>query len=123
MTQSCIHAGYRDSDRTTSDDCTEPVPNVPKVVSTFRLQTLDPPTAIISGHDLAAVGIYRAITERGLLPGRDIAVTGGGDHPFGTRWLHNFVPARVPSKSGFAKASGTGLRQEALQKIVPPADF
>ncbi|CAE6779034.1 substrate-binding domain-containing protein [Paraburkholderia sp. SEWSISQ10-3 4] len=48
------------------------------------LEADDPPTAIISGHDLVAVGIYRAITERGLVPGRDIAVIGGDDHPFGT---------------------------------------
>lgn len=48
------------------------------------LEADDPPTAIISGHDLVAVGIYRAITERGLAPGRDIAVIGGDDHPFGT---------------------------------------
>lgn len=44
----------------------------------------DPPTAIISGHDLVAVGIYRAITERGLAVGRDVAVIGGDNHPFGT---------------------------------------
>jgi len=48
------------------------------------LETDDPPTAIISGHDLMALGIYRAITERGLVPGRDVAVIGGDDHPFST---------------------------------------
>jgi LacI family transcriptional regulator len=48
------------------------------------LETEEPPTAIISGHDLVALGIYRAITERGLVPGRDVAVIGGDDHPFGT---------------------------------------
>lgn len=48
------------------------------------LDTDGPPTAIISGHDLVALGIYRAITERGLVPGRDVAVIGGDDHPFGT---------------------------------------
>jgi LacI family transcriptional regulator len=48
------------------------------------LDTDDPPTAIISGHDLVALGIYRAISERGLVPGRDVVVIGGDDHPFGT---------------------------------------
>ena len=48
------------------------------------LEADDPPTAIISGHDLVALGIYRAITERGMVPGRDVAVIGGDDHPFGT---------------------------------------
>lgn len=48
------------------------------------LDAPNPPTAIISGHDLVALGIYRAVTERGLAMGRDIAVIGGDNHPFGT---------------------------------------
>jgi LacI family transcriptional regulator len=48
------------------------------------LETDDPPTAIICGHDLMVLGIYRAITERGLVPGRDVAVIGGDDHPLST---------------------------------------
>jgi hypothetical protein len=37
--------------------------------------------------------------------------------------LHKSVFLVRPVELGFAEASRTGLRQEVLQKIVPPADF
>lgn len=43
----------------------------------------DPPTAIVCGHDLVALGVMRAITETGRTPGEDIGVIGGDDHPIG----------------------------------------
>jgi LacI family transcriptional regulator len=46
------------------------------------LELADPPTAILCGHDLIAIGVMRAIAESGKTPGRDIAVIGGDNHPF-----------------------------------------
>jgi DNA-binding LacI/PurR family transcriptional regulator len=40
-----------------------------------------PPTAIIAGNDLMALGAMSAIQERGLIVGRDIAVAGFDDIP------------------------------------------
>ena len=42
-----------------------------------------PPTAIVCGHDLMALGVMRMIAQRGLRPGTDIGVIGGDNHPIG----------------------------------------
>ncbi len=36
------------------------------------LQLPDPPTAILCGHDLVAIGVLRGIAETGRVPGRDV---------------------------------------------------
>lgn len=41
----------------------------------------DPPTAIATGNDLMAFGAIKAAQERGLVVGRDIAITGFDDIP------------------------------------------
>lgn len=43
----------------------------------------DPPTAIVCGHDIVAMGVMRAISETGRVPGKDVGVIGGDDHPIG----------------------------------------
>lgn len=40
------------------------------------------PTAVFAGNDYIAVGVYRAIREAGLEPGRDIGVAGYGANAF-----------------------------------------
>jgi LacI family transcriptional regulator len=47
------------------------------------LDLKNPPTAIVCGNDLMAIGAIRAIAERGFIPGRDIGVIGGDNHPVG----------------------------------------
>jgi len=47
------------------------------------LSLKDPPTAILCGNDLAAMGAMRAISEAGLQPGTDVGVIGSDDNPFG----------------------------------------
>lgn len=47
------------------------------------LSTPNPPTAIVCGHDLMALGVMRMIAQRGLRPGLDIGVIGGDNHPIG----------------------------------------
>lgn len=41
----------------------------------------DPPTAVVCAYDLVAFGVYGALRERGLRPGRDISVIGCDDIP------------------------------------------
>lgn len=45
------------------------------------LSLTDPPTAIVCVSDLLALGCDAALRDRGLTPGRDIAVTGFDDSP------------------------------------------
>lgn len=49
----------------------------------------NPPTAILCGNDLVAMGAMRAIAEAGKKPGHDIGVIGSDDNPFGQ---HMVVP-------------------------------
>lgn len=54
------------------------------VAAARRLLDLpDPPTAIVCGHDLVALGVIRAIGETGRTAGTDVGVIGGDDHPIG----------------------------------------
>jgi DNA-binding LacI/PurR family transcriptional regulator len=41
----------------------------------------DPPTAVVCVSDLCAYGVLRALAERGLRPGHDVAVVGFDDTP------------------------------------------
>ncbi|MEV6276768.1 LacI family DNA-binding transcriptional regulator [Nocardia sp. NPDC051832] len=45
------------------------------------LDRRDPPTAIAAGGDVLALGVLEAMRRRGLIPGRDISVTGFDDIP------------------------------------------
>lgn len=45
------------------------------------LSLLEPPTAIAAGNDLMALGAMSAAQERGLVVGKDIAITGFDDIP------------------------------------------
>ncbi|MBX4935947.1 LacI family DNA-binding transcriptional regulator [Rhizobium bangladeshense] len=45
------------------------------------LQLEDRPTAVILIYEIMAIGLYRRLTESGILPGRDLAVIGFRDAP------------------------------------------
>lgn len=47
----------------------------------FLLTQLQPPTAIFAVNDFLAIGLFGALRQRGLVPGRDIAVVGYNDTP------------------------------------------
>lgn len=42
------------------------------------LDRVDPPTAVIMANDLASFGAMNALNKRGIVPGKDISVTGIG---------------------------------------------
>ncbi len=45
------------------------------------LKGLQPPTALIAGNDLMAIGALSAAQDRGLVVGRDVSITGFDDIP------------------------------------------
>lgn len=90
------------------------------------LDLRDPPTAIVCGHDLMAVGVMRAISERGFVPGQDIGVIGGDNHPVG-----KLISPALTTFSAETHAAGRRMVQmlrarldgtpaEALQEVWAP---
>jgi len=78
----------------------------------------DPPTAIVCGHDLMAIGVMRAISERGLLPGQDVGVIGGDNHPVG-----RLVSPPLTTFSAETQAAGHRMVQMLLAHLGgTPAD-
>jgi DNA-binding LacI/PurR family transcriptional regulator len=53
----------------------------------LELPPAERPSAVVAFNDLMAIGALRAVQEKGLLPGRDIAVTGFDDTPL-TQYLN-----------------------------------
>jgi DNA-binding LacI/PurR family transcriptional regulator len=45
------------------------------------LDLAEPPTAVLLIYEVTAIGVYRCLFERGLAPGRDLAVVGFRDEP------------------------------------------
>jgi LacI family transcriptional regulator len=91
------------------------------------LETSDPPTAIVCGHDTVALGVMRAISEMGKVVGKDVGVIGGDDHPMGrlvTPALTTF--SAETNKAGhrmvemlFARLNGT--KPGELQEVWSPS--
>ncbi len=85
-----------------------------------------PPTAIVCGHDLMALGVIRMITQRGLRPGVDVGVIGGDNHPLGALIdppLTSFTaPTREAGKRMVEMLMATlaGTPAEQLQEVWVP---
>lgn len=90
------------------------------------LDLLEPPTAIVCGHDIVALGVMRAIAETGRRPGEDIGVIGGDDHPIG-----RYVQPALTTFSAETQRAGRrmvemlmarldGTPVSGLQEIWPP---
>ena len=80
----------------------------------------DRPTAIVCGHDLMAIGVMRAISERGYVAGRDIGVIGGDNHPVG-----NLISPALTTFSADTRAAGRRMVQLLLARLegVPTEDL
>ena len=72
----------------------------------------DPPTAILCGHDLVAMGAMRAIYEAGKVPGRDVGVIGSDDNPFG-----RFTDPPLTTFTAPAEAAGRRLAELVLAHL------
>lgn len=56
----------------------------------------DPPTAIMAGNDLTAFGVMKAVQERGLAVGKDVAVGGFDDIPLAEHVHPGLTTIRQP---------------------------
>jgi DNA-binding LacI/PurR family transcriptional regulator len=74
-----------------------------------------PPTAIMASSDVFALGVMRAVTQRGGRPGVDVAVTGFDDSPLASAVSPGLTSIRQP----VAEIAATALR--LLQ--APPGDL
>ncbi|MHC6225585.1 LacI family DNA-binding transcriptional regulator [Pseudomonas sp. X10] len=79
-----------------------------------------PPTAIVCGHDLIALGVLRGIAETGKAPGRDVGVIGGDNHPIG-----RFVQPSLTTFSAQTHRAGKRMAQMLLERLAgrPPQEL
>src|SRR5690606_1498778 len=86
----------------------------------------NPPTAILCGHHLAAIGAIRAVYECGKIPGADIGIIGCDDNPFGRYTsppLTTFAAPREAIGRRLAEmllAAMSGTPQSDLQEVWKP---
>jgi LacI family transcriptional regulator len=72
----------------------------------------DPPTAIVCGHDLVALGVMRAISETGRNPGEDVGVIGGDDNPIG-----RYVSPALTTFSAETRRAGRRMVEMLLLRL------
>lgn len=77
------------------------------------LELPDPPTAIVCGHDLIALGVMRGIAETGNTPGRDVGVIGGDDHPIG-----RYVQPSLTTFSAETHRAGKRMAEMLLERLA-----
>ncbi|MFC0397903.1 LacI family DNA-binding transcriptional regulator [Paraburkholderia rhizosphaerae] len=81
------------------------------------LELPDPPSAILAGHDLIAMGVMRGITETGRTPGRDIGVIGSDDDPIG-----RYIQPSLTTFSADTRRAGKRMAEMLLERLAgtPP---
>ena len=92
-----------------------------------RLMNLaDPPTAILCGNDIVAIGAMRALQEHSRAPGRDVGIIGRDDNPFGSYMsppLTTFTAPRVAAGRRMTEMlleAMSGVAADKLQEIWKP---
>ncbi|MEX3979977.1 LacI family DNA-binding transcriptional regulator [Paraburkholderia sp. EG287A] len=73
----------------------------------------DPPTAIVCGHDLTALGALRGIAETGRVPGRDVGVIGGDNHPIG-----RYVQPALTTFTAETYRAGKRMAEMLLERLA-----
>ncbi|MCS7259851.1 MAG: LacI family DNA-binding transcriptional regulator, partial [Anaerolineae bacterium] len=77
-----------------------------------------PPTAIIAGNDLMALGVMSAIQDQGLEVGRDVAVAGFGDIPLAETSYPTLTTVRIPAQQ-MGRMVGQMLVMSARGQEIP----
>jgi LacI family transcriptional regulator len=75
----------------------------------------DPPTAIVAGNDMLALGCYSAMEEAGLRCPEDISIVGFNDMPFIDRFSPPLTSVRIPHYD-----IGTHAAELMLERIERP---
>ncbi len=78
-------------------------------------------TAVLAGNDLLALGVYDALSERGLRCPDDISVVGFNDMPFMDKVSPPLTTVRIPHYEIGAEAAR--LLLEVLIRPGPPSAF
>jgi len=82
------------------------------------LSRRNPPTAIIAGNDLMALGVMSAIQDQGLEVGSDVAVAGFGDIPLAETSHPSLTTVRLPTQQ-MGKLVGQMLVMSACGQEIP----
>jgi len=80
----------------------------------------NPPTAILCGNDLVAMGAMRAISEIGRLPGQEVGVIGSDDNPFGRHMvvpLTTFTSPRIEAGKRIAELLLGAIDRQPATKL------
>jgi DNA-binding LacI/PurR family transcriptional regulator len=77
-------------------------------VAHAMLDLPSPPTAVLLVYEVTAIGVYRCLFERGLVPGRDLSVVGFRDEP-SIRFLVPSLTCFTLSLRDLGRAVGTAL--------------
>jgi LacI family transcriptional regulator len=80
----------------------------------------NPPTAILCGNDLVAMGAMRAISEAGQRPGHDVGVIGSDDNPFGEHMavpLTTFTSPRVAAGRRLAELLLMAIKRQPASEL------
>lgn len=90
------------------------------------LKEHEPPTAILAGNDLMALGCYDALAKHGLTCPDDISVIGFNDMPFAERFNPPLTSVRIPHyrlgelAADLLLAAITSERREATHLLLEP---
>jgi LacI family transcriptional regulator len=84
------------------------------------LDAPEPPTAIFAGNDLQAMGVYRALYERGLRVPDDMSVVGFDDLPLVALLTPALTTVRQPVRDMGALATRMLLRMVAGKPLESP---
>jgi len=85
------------------------------------LLSLEPrPTAIFTGNDEMALGVYQAARDAGLQVPRDLSVVGFDDSPIASRVWPPLTTVRLPIRDMGRYAADLLMKQEDLPARPPP---
>ncbi|UJW29645.1 LacI family transcriptional regulator [Saccharothrix sp. AJ9571] len=73
------------------------------------------PELVVTGNDYFALGVYKAVRERGLTVGEDVRVLGYGDHPVAAYLEPGLTTIRLP-----ADEAGTAGVDLLLRRVAEP---
>ena len=90
---------------------TFPLDDSARPVTRALLTAHRPPTAIVAASDHIALGVYQAIRDEGMEPGRDIAVTAVGDGSFGAYMHPSLTMVVVPIREMGRQAADLLIQQ------------
>ena len=91
------------------------------------LDTARPPTAVVCVSDVMALGALRALDDRGVRPGPEVAITGFDDSPLATMVRPGLTSVRQPLEAVAEKVIEVllehlhGDRTEPAQMLLQPA--